>query len=59
MFRLDFQLCESKNFCSNYLTNFSINLDGIWYAVETCWADESHSHFILLDQYSRETSLLT
>ena len=27
---------ESKN-SSNYLTRFSIDLDGLWSAVETCW----------------------
>ena len=28
---------ESKNFCTNYLIKFPIDLDGTWYAVETCW----------------------
>ena len=27
---------ESKNLCTNYLTKFSNDLDGIWYTVETC-----------------------
>ena len=29
---------ESKNFCANYLTKFSIDLDGIGHTVEMCWA---------------------
>ena len=39
---------ESKNFCSNYLTKFSVDLNGIWYAV-----DERHTHCILFIQYLR------
>ena len=32
------QKCKkSKNFCSNYVTKFSITLSGIWYIVEICW----------------------
>ena len=34
---------ESKNFCSNYPTKFSITLDGIWQFV-----DELHSHLFLI-----------
>ena len=34
------------------LTKFVIDLDLIWYAVETCWSDESRVRFISPDQYS-------
>ena len=37
---------ESKNFCANYLTNFSIDLNGIHCTVDTCWCDEPHANFI-------------
>ena len=30
---LDSRPWESKNFCINYLTKFSIDIDGIWYTV--------------------------
>ena len=36
--------------CSNYLSKFSINLDGILY--------EPHTHSILSDEYSRDRNLL-
>ena len=39
---------ESKNFCPNYLTKFAIDLNGIWYTVETCWCCEVHTYFVLL-----------
>ena len=42
---------ESKNFYAYYLTKFSIRLNGIWYAVETCVGRvNSSAHFILSDQ---------
>ena len=34
---------ESKDFCTNYLTKFSIDLNGICSTVETCWYDEPHT----------------
>ena len=39
---------ESQNFYANYITKFSINLDGNLdlYAGETCWCDEALTHFI-------------
>ena len=63
----------SKSFCASYFTKFSVDLDIIQYAVETCWSDEPHAHFIkhgsykftyrtevtfLLGQYSKERALL-
>ena len=37
---------ESKNCCANYLTKFSVDMNGIWYTVQTCWCHEPHTHFI-------------
>ena len=31
---------ESKNLGVNYLTKFSVNLNGIGCTIETCWCDE-------------------
>ena len=42
---------ETKN-CTNYLTKFVINLNWIWFTIETCWCDQLHTHFILSIQYS-------
>ena len=40
------QKCKRvKNFCSNYLTRFSFNLNGIWFTVEACWHDEHQTHY--------------
>ena len=36
---------ESKNFCANYLTKVTTVLNGIWYTDETCWYDELHTFF--------------
>ena len=33
-----------KILCANYLTEFTIDLNGIWHTLETCWCDEPHSH---------------
>ena len=45
---------ESKNFSTNYLTQFSVHLDEIWSPVEACWSDEPHIQFILSEQYSSQ-----
>ena len=48
---------EIENFFATYilkLTMDTVDMDGIWHAVETCWFDESHTYFISSDQYSRE-----
>ena len=37
---------ESRNLRSNYLTKSSIDLNGIWCAVETCWSHEHRTHLI-------------
>ena len=29
-------MLESKNFFASYLTKLEMDLDGIWYGVETC-----------------------
>ena len=34
-------------------------LNGIWYAVQTCYCGESYTHFISSNQYSRERSQIT
>ena len=40
------QGCEKeKNFCANILNKFSVDLDGIWYAVQSYWSDEPHVIF--------------
>ena len=38
---------ESKNFCTNYLTKFSIDLNGMCFTVETCWCDEPQSFYLV------------
>ena len=48
---------ESKNW-ANYGIKFWLDLNGIWYTVETCWSNEPHSDLILSSQYSIERSLL-
>ena len=35
---------ETKKVCANYLTKFSLDLNGIWSTRETCWCDELHIH---------------
>ena len=40
--------------CDSYLQKLCVDLDGTWHAVKTCWSDESHTPFLLSDQYSRE-----
>ena len=35
---------RSKTFRANHLTKFAVKLNGIWYAVEICWSDESDAH---------------
>ena len=53
----DLRSARSKSVWANYLTKFTIKLDRIWYAVETCWCDQPHSHFISSVQYSRDRPL--
>ena len=48
---------ESKNFCANYLSKFLIDLNWIWYTIETCWCDEPHIHSMLSIEHSSETYL--
>ena len=31
---------ESKHFCTDYLTTFYIDVDGMWHTAETCWSNE-------------------
>ena len=53
------QKCEkAKQLLTNYPTKFLINLNGIWYTVETCWCDEPHTQFITSFEYSWEGTLL-
>ena len=50
---------EKDKFCINYLTKFEIDLNGIWYAFETCWLDEPHTHYIISSiEYSRKRTLI-
>ena len=49
---------ESKIVWANYLRKFSIDSNGIWYTVETCWCDGPHTHFIQSIHYWRERTLL-
>ena len=42
-----------KKLCANYLLTQSMDLGGIWHAVQTCGSDKTHIHFIF-DQFSRE-----
>ena len=44
----------SRRLSSGCLTKYSVNLNGVLSAVETCWSDEAHTHFILSDTYSDE-----
>ena len=37
---------RKQKYLSYYLTKVSINLNGIWYTVETSWCYEPHIHFI-------------
>ena len=34
---------ENEHFCTNYLTEFVIDLDGILYAVEACFSYDPNS----------------
>ena len=43
---------------SGYLSNFTISLNGFVCAAKAHWYDETHIHFILSDQCSRERTLL-
>ena len=43
---------ESKIFCANYVTRFSIDLNKIWFVIETCWPDGPHTLFYSI--YSEE-----
>ena len=38
---------ESKHFCVKCLTELSMNLDAVLYAVDIDGSDEFHIHFIL------------
>ena len=53
---------ESQNCCTHYLTKFLIDLNGIWYAIETCCSDAPHSYSFYLThsifQCSLEKTLL-
>ena len=35
---------RKQKFCCNYLTKFSVDLDGIGYTVETCWLHGPHGY---------------
>ena len=53
---------ESKICCTNDLTELSINLVEMWYAVEIWWFGEPYDcekiHFTLCNQYSGQATLL-
>ena len=46
---------ESKNFWANHLTKFLIDLNRIWYTVETYWYDEPHTHSMAFSIQGRES----
>ena len=48
------KLRESKKFFTRGITEFSVYLDEIWYAVKTWWYDKQNAHFFLAKQYPRE-----
>ena len=48
---------ERKILCTNDLTKFLVDLDGIWFAIETCWSGAFYTHSILSDQYSKENTV--
>ena len=51
------QECKKAKTSVPIISQFSINLNGLWYTIQTCWCEEPHNHFILNIQCSRERSL--
>ena len=49
---------ERERFYPSCLIEFSMDLDGIQFAIETCLSDEPHIHLVLYNYYSKEKSLL-
>ena len=45
------EVWESKNFCTSFLTKFSVDLNGIWFT-DVTWCDEPHLDFIVSIQFS-------
>ena len=52
------QVCEKAKTLVSAISQSSQFMWMELYAVETCWCEESHTHFISFDKYSRETTLL-
>ena len=49
---------ESEHFCASYITKFSVELGGIWCALETCWPDGPHLiSFQLINIQGRKPNL--
>ena len=40
------------------ISQFLIDVDGIWCTVETCWCNKFHTHLITSILYSKESILL-
>ena len=40
-----------------HLTKFSVDLDGLWYAVQTCRSEEPHAQCIMSNYYPKERTL--
>ena len=49
---------KTEHFCISILTNLTIDLGGIYYAVEICWSDEPHTRLILMCSYPGKDSQL-
>ena len=45
--------------CARYLTKLVMDLDRVWFTVETCLSNESHSLLISSDQYSWERIMIS
>ena len=42
----DVKMHRHRNLCQSR-AKFSMNFDSVLYAVETCWSEEPHIHFVL------------
>ena len=40
---------EGRNFCTNFLSKFSFDLDEIWHAAMTCWFVQARTELGLHD----------
>ena len=47
---------ESKHSVPKLFVVFSVDLDRIWWSIETFYSVEPNSHFVAFNQYWRETT---